>query len=97
MKFSSGRKKTGNLNSFIESHNRRIMENIAGSYSDESLVGKELSIKITAIGSKGDGIGRHESFTVIVPGTKVNDKVNVIVQSVRGKLIFAAIKNDNQE
>ena len=89
MKYHKDRKKTKGLSRFIESHNRRVLDSLS---NNDEIVGKEISLKIEAIGSKGDGIAKYKSYTAIVPDTKVNEQVDVIVQDIKGNILFAELK-----
>ncbi len=53
--------------------------------------GNEYDVEIEGIGTKGDGIGRIKGFVVIVPNTKVGDKVKVKISAVRGKVAFGDV------
>ena len=56
---------------------------------DNSLkVGDELNLKIKSIGSKGDGIARHEDCIVFVPDVQIGDEVTVNVTTILGNKIF---------
>lgn len=77
-----------NLDSFIDHHNRNFASYLGSSVPDVH-PGKELIVTISSIGSKGDGIAKYKSYTVFVPDVKVNDKLTVIVKSVRNNLLFA--------
>lgn len=95
MKFKNGGKK---LNGFIAAHNREYAKSCGLTEKqpkdeDEIFIGKELNLKIISIGSKGDGIARYGSYTVIVPNTKPPDKVSVIIKNINNNLIFADLKS----
>ena len=53
--------------------------------------GEEYNIKIEAVGSKGDGLGKVEGFIIIVPNTKIGEKVRVRVNAVKRKVAFATV------
>ena len=52
-------------------------------------VGEEIDLKIEAVGSKGDGIGKVKGFVIFVPGTKEGDNVKVKITKVFRKVAFA--------
>jgi predicted RNA-binding protein with TRAM domain len=54
-------------------------------------VGDVRSVKIEALGSSGDGIARISGFVVFVPGTNVDDEVNVRITKVLRKYAFAEV------
>ena len=54
-------------------------------------VGDELSVKIEAVGDKGDGICRKDGFVLVVPGTKKGDKVKIRVTKVLKSVGFADV------
>lgn len=51
--------------------------------------GDEVDIKIEFTGSKGDGIGKVEGYTVIVPNTQVGDELTVSVTRALPNYCFA--------
>ncbi len=51
--------------------------------------GKEYTITIVDIGSKGDGIAKVDGFIIFVPETKVGQTVKVLVTRVMNKSAFA--------
>ena len=51
--------------------------------------GKEYTITIVDIGSKGDGIAKVDGFIIFVPETKVGQIVKVKVTRVMNKSAFA--------
>ena len=89
-------KKYGNsLRGFIRNHNREYLESHGLTEeplkdADEIFVGKELDLTITSLGSGGDGIAKYKSYTVVVPNTKINDKVKVVVKKIIRKLIYTS-------
>ncbi len=52
-------------------------------------VGEEIDLKIEAVGSKGDGIGKVKGFVIFVPGTKEGDTIKVKITKVFRKVAFA--------
>lgn len=54
-------------------------------------VGDELSVKIEAVGEKGDGIAKKDGFVLFVPGTKQGDEVTIRVTRVLQKVGFAEV------
>ena len=51
-------------------------------------VGDMLNLKIKSIGSKGDGIAKHEDCIVFVPDVKVGEEVTVNVTNILGNKVF---------
>jgi len=51
--------------------------------------GDEIEIMIVSTGRKGDGIARHQNYTVFVPGAREGEQINVVVKKVSGTLVFA--------
>ena len=95
--FKDKKARKGRLDAFIASHNRNFIMSSRIKGEDQSgnkaelFPGKELTVTIESIGSKGDGIAKYKSYIVIVPNTKVNDKVNVVVKNVRMNLVFTEL------
>lgn len=54
-------------------------------------VGEELTVKIEAVGEKGDGIAKVKGFVLFVPGAKQGDEIKVKVTKVFRKVGFAEI------
>ena len=54
-------------------------------------VGDELTVKIEAVGEKGDGIAKKDGFVLFVPGTKQGDEVKIRVTRVLQKVGFAEV------
>jgi len=54
-------------------------------------VGDELTVKIEAVGEKGDGIAKKDGFVLFVPGTKQGDEVKIKVTRVLQKVGFAEV------
>ena len=54
-------------------------------------VGDEISVKIEAVGEKGDGIAKKDGFVLFVPNTKEGDNVKVRVTRVLRKVGFAEV------
>ena len=93
MKYHKDKRKKKGIQKFIERHNRRLMDSFSNNATNNnSLIGKEISVKIESIGSKGDGIAKYNTYTVIVPKTKVDEEVIAVVQNSRGNLLFAELK-----
>lgn len=53
-------------------------------------VGEEYTVKIEAIGSKGDGLTRIKGFVVFVPGSKVGEVLKVRIDRVLDKFAVAS-------
>ena len=63
-------------------------------------VGDELTVKIEAVGEKGDGIAKKDGFVLFVPGTKQGDEARIKVTRVLQKVGFAEVvgeKSDGEE
>ena len=54
-------------------------------------VGDELTVKIEAVGEKGDGIAKKDGFVLFVPGAKQGDEVKIRVTRVLQKVGFAEV------
>ena len=54
-------------------------------------VGDELTVKIEAVGEKGDGIAKKDGFVLFVSGTKQGDEVKIRVTRVLQKVGFAEV------
>jgi len=54
-------------------------------------VGDELTLKIEAVGEKGDGIAKVKGFVIFVPGTKAGDEVKVKITKVFRKVGFGEV------
>ena len=57
-------------------------------------VGDELTVKIEAVGEKGDGIAKKDGFVLFVPGTKQGDEVKIKVTRVLQKVGFAEVAGE---
>ena len=57
-------------------------------------VGDELSVKIEAVGEKGDGIAKKDGFVLFVPNTKQGDEVRIRVTRVLQKVAFAELAGE---
>ncbi len=53
--------------------------------------GKEYEVIVEGVGSKGDGIARHQGFVIVVPEVEAGDKIKVRVDAVRGKVSFGTV------
>jgi len=53
--------------------------------------GDEMSVKIEAVGEKGDGIAKVNNFVVFVPNTKQGDLVKVKITKVLRNMAFAEV------
>ncbi|MFH0979069.1 MAG: TRAM domain-containing protein [Candidatus Woesearchaeota archaeon] len=54
-------------------------------------VGEELTVKIEAVGEKGDGIAKKDGFVLFVPNTSAGDEVKVRVTKVLRRVGFAEV------
>ncbi len=54
-------------------------------------VGDEISVKIEAVGEKGDGIAKKDGFVLFVPNTKEGEEVKIRVTKVLRKVGFAEV------
>ena len=53
--------------------------------------GQVYTLKITDIGSQGDGIGKVEGMIVFVPNTKVGQEVKVKIKRVVRRAAFGEV------
>ena len=53
--------------------------------------GDEITVKIDAIGEKGDGIAKVKGFVLFIPGVKENEEVKVRVTKVLRRVGFAEV------
>lgn len=53
--------------------------------------GDELSVKIGAIGHKGDGIATKDGFIIFVKNTKEGDQVRIKITKVLKRVSFAEV------
>lgn len=56
-----------------------------------------IEVEVIGIGSKGDGIAKHQGKTVIVPETKIGDKVRIVVTNEYKNILFAQKVSDNDK
>ncbi len=54
-------------------------------------VGDEITVKIEAVGEKGDGVAKKDGFVLFVPGTKEGQEVKIRVTKVFSKVGFAEV------
>ncbi len=54
-------------------------------------VGEELTVKIEAVGEKGDGIAKVKGFVIFVPNTKQGEDVKIRITKVLKKVAFAEV------
>lgn len=54
-------------------------------------LGQSVELEITAIGSKGDGIGRYNNFVIIVPKTNIGRIYLVEVTKVLKRFAFGKV------
>jgi translation initiation factor 2 subunit 2 len=54
-------------------------------------VGDTIEVLISEVGKKGDGVGKHAEYMVIVPGTVRGANVQVKITNISGKTAFGAI------
>lgn len=54
-------------------------------------VGDIRTVKIEAIGSRGDGIAKISGFVIFVPNAKLNDEVTIRITKVLRKYAFAEL------
>ena len=88
-----------------ESNNGIGLQNKGGSFVkkdgaedyEDTSIGKELDLIIIAKGAEGDGIAKYKGHTVIVPETKINDKVKVVVTNISKGTIFGKVKPKNEQ
>ncbi len=60
-------------------------------------VGDELTVKIEAVGEKGDGICKKDGFVLFVPGVKEGDEVKIRITKVLRKVGFAEVVSKDVE
>lgn len=60
-------------------------------------VGDTAEILISDVGKKGDGIGKHMDYIVVVPGTTKGNRVNVKITNLSGKTAFGVIVADRAD
>jgi len=60
-------------------------------------VGDVVEILISDVGKKGDGVGKHMEYMVVVPGTVKGSTVNVKITNLSGKTAFGAISAERPE
>ncbi len=54
-------------------------------------VGDELTVKIEAVGEKGDGVAKKDGFVLFVPNVKEGQEVRIRVTKVLKKVGFAEV------
>jgi len=57
-------------------------------------VGDTIELLISEVGKKGDGMGKHTDYMVIVPGTARGITVQVKITNISGKTAFGAIASE---
>ncbi|MCL1811343.1 MAG: translation initiation factor IF-2 subunit beta [Methanomassiliicoccaceae archaeon] len=60
-------------------------------------VGDVVEILISDTGKKGDGVGKHMEYLVVVPGTVKGTTVNVKITNLSGKTAFGTISAERPE
>ena len=60
-------------------------------------VGEELTVKIEAVGEKGDGIAKKDGFVLFVPNVKEGDEVKIRITKVLRKVGFAEVVGEGEE
>lgn len=60
-------------------------------YTQPVMVGDELDVHIINIGSRGDGIARHENFVIIIPNTQVERDYTVRIARVFSSYALADV------
>ena len=67
----------------------------------ELAIGDEITVEITRIGKKGDGLAKIGNYLVFVSGARVGQKVKARITGTQNTLIFAVtievIGSDNQK
>ena len=53
--------------------------------------GETYEVVIESIGGKGDGIAKYKNYVIVIPGTKVGDRIKVKITAVRGKVSFGEV------
>ena len=54
-------------------------------------VGQEITVKIEAVGEKGDGIAKVKGFVIFIPNAKQDEEVKVRITRVLRKVAFAEV------
>ncbi|AIZ56905.1 translation initiation factor 2 subunit beta [Candidatus Methanoplasma termitum] len=54
-------------------------------------VGDTIEILISDVGKKGDGVGKHLDYIVVVPGTAKGNTVNAKITNISGKTAFGTV------
>ena len=54
-------------------------------------VGDTIELLISDVGKKGDGVGKHMDYIVVVPGTSKGNNVHVKITNLSGKTAFGTI------
>ena len=54
-------------------------------------VGDTIDLLISDVGKKGDGVGKHMDYIVVVPGTAKGNSVTVKITNISGKTAFGTI------
>ena len=59
-------------------------------------LGEELTVKIEAVGEKGDGIAKKDGFVIFVPGVKEGQEVKIRITKVLRKVGFAEVVTEGE-
>ena len=54
-------------------------------------VGDTIELLISDVGKKGDGVGKHLDYIVVVPGTAKGSTLNVKITNLSGKTAFGTV------
>jgi len=60
-------------------------------------VGDTIDILISELGKKGDGVGKHLDYIVVVPGTSKGNTVHVKITNLSGKTAFGMITAEHSD
>ncbi len=52
-------------------------------------IGDEITVEITGMGKRGDGVARLGKYMVFVSGAKTGDNVKAKISNIQGSMIFA--------
>ena len=76
-----------NIQNLIRQHNQSLMEK--HQQPQQKNAEERIEVEVIGIGSKGDDIAKHQGRTVIVPETKMGDKVRVVITNEYKNILFA--------
>ncbi len=68
---------------------KKRQSNVLKSFSIEE--GKNYTLTIESVGSKGDGISKIDKYTIFIPGSTKGSTVNVKIKKITGNLAFGEL------